>query len=275
MKASKWMIGLLFAVAFPVAAAVQQSDSDIGIGYVSGGLGSGPGSGIYDVEIFIETHKRYGRTLHENGHDESFCTVANLPADRCGPQFSDIDGLKLKKKSVQSYSGKHPAGSTAYKIQGSLNSETGTKWEWPREADLVSPSQRWAYRDTKLLTLYFDDVQWNGSKIASKVRVKWTESDPGRVDDDSEWAYFNAGDMLTKCLQGPVGHREILPASNDYFWRLDSDGGVFGQYTIDVYYHVSCSLYGAGTPPPPSCDPQQCNLQCGGGQCSSGQCVCF
>jgi len=254
-----------------------QSRSDIGIGWVPGGLGSGPGPGTYDVYLYVRTHKRFAVYADDGGHEEYYCRTPDLPASQCGWSVH-VDGIKLREEKIENDSGLFAGTRFLYNIEGSLNSfEDRSKWEWPSEGWIdhynLPSSVRWTHRNRTLASLKFR-VNWNGTKISSRVRAKWFESDPGPwpfvADDHSEWAYFNTGDMITKCLQGgSEGQtRDLLSPNANYYWHLCSEDGICLEsfvnegllglhYNIATYYYVRCVWDRPAV--------------CGNGSCESGE----
>lgn len=269
----------------PVAnAETSQPRTGIGVGSVSPGLGQGPGSGQYKVWLNIRSHKRFAAKADDGGHEEWLCSLPDATTtnpNKCGVKppetlwpfgcsgesgglsssgwynnFMIADGVALKKRlaSIVSVTGPiQQLSMSIHSVTGSLNNCAGGKWEWASEGymdryDLPS-SLRWTTRDIPLVDFEYV-VPWSGNPLQTVVRVSWTESDPGwgpfdPSDDDSEWAYFKIGDMLTKCLQGGTENltRLVLPASSDFYWFLCSEAGGCSSpkhYKIKTYYRVDC-----------------------------------
>lgn len=297
---------LLLGLGTGIAEADSlQSRSSLGVGTVSSGYGTGPGNGQYKIFLDVYSHKRYAAYADDGGHEEWWCRFADTSESQCGAKppagttpfgcggkssavFDDIapfqyenfiiaDGVNLNGDKLYLVDGPFPFYQRIFGVEGSLNAcNNGNKWEWPSETynaafsiagGLPPGFFRWTQRSIPLVRFEYV-LYWNGQKLDHKVRAQWVESDSGVFDDHSEWAYFETGEMITKCLQGGAhgAMRSILPESQDFYWHLCSEDGVCEQsfstvgsgglhYNIATYYNVDCQ-WKAKTSQVSSCEDQ-------------------
>ena len=272
-------------------ADTLQNRLDIGVGSVASGHGSGPGTGRYKVFIDIDSHQRYAVYADDGGHEEWWCISPDTAESQCGQKpppgttpfacgkkshvilddglfpfrhenFIIADGVTLTGDKLLRVSGPQPFYARIFNVDGSLNAcDKPGKWEWPSESygfyhtQLSGLSWDFFRRTERPIPIArFEYVQfWNGASLSHRQKAQWFESDSGVFDDDSEWAYFNVGDMITKCLQGGTDGvtRSILPKSQNFYWHLCSKDGTCDQaftttgvgglhYNIALYYNVDC-----------------------------------
>ncbi len=267
------------------AAKILQSPNDIGIGPVEAGLGVGPGPGEYEVYLSVRSHWRYAPWVNDGGHEEWWCRIPDTAEEDCGmappaegnsdlPGCSDhntffgnweqtfgnfitADGVTVRIHRT-SESGIPPSRATFRTVQGSLdNCDSASKWEWPSEGYVnrfnLPFTVRRTQRDIQLANFTYR-VNWDGTPIVAAVGAQWMESDGGLWNDFSDWAYFNTGKMLTKCLQTSAQGQavDLSTPEQNFYWHLCSEDGTCQQsfensgpgglhYNIAVFYYVSCT----------------------------------